>query len=86
MVRYGLFDCNSFSLDKIVSCKLVKASFSRFGGVGIRFGFDGSWAYTASFGNAVEIIPKNGRTFIFSSANPQRICPIINNSLLEHKM
>ncbi|MGQ9529822.1 MAG: hypothetical protein ACUVQX_00310 [Candidatus Bathycorpusculaceae bacterium] len=41
-----------------VSCKPVKASFGKYFGVGIRYGVNGSWAYTTSFGNAVEIIPK----------------------------
>jgi len=31
-----------------------------------------------SFGNAVEIIPREGRTFVFSSKNPNKICKIIN--------
>ena len=77
-VDYGLFNHKSIRLDEIVTCKMVKASFRRFGGVGVRYGLDGSWAYTTSFGNAVEIIPKKGRTFVFSSNNPQEICQLIN--------
>lgn len=84
-VRYGLFDRKSIPLDEIVSCRLVKASFGRFGGVGVRYGIDGSWAYTTSLGNAVEIVPKEGRTFVFSSANPQQICQIINNKMKTRK-
>lgn len=80
-VNYGLLNRKSIRIDDIVSCKLVKASFRRFGGVGIRYGLDGSWAYTTSFGNAVEIVPKEGRTFVFSSNNPQKICQIINNKI-----
>jgi len=52
-------------------------SFGRYGGVGVRIGFDGSWAYTTSFGNAVKIVPRNGRTFVFSSNKPEEICQII---------
>ncbi len=77
-VNYGLFNHKSIRMNDIASCNLVKASFRRFGGVGIRYGLDGSWAYTTSFGNAVEIVPKEGRTFVFSSNNPRRICQIIN--------
>ena len=76
-VDYGLFNHKSVKLDEIVSRKIVKASFSRFGGVGVRYGLNGSSAYTTSFGNAVEIVPKKGRTFVFSSNNPQQICKII---------
>jgi len=65
-------------LQEIVSCQITKASFGRYGGIGVRYGFDGSTAYTTSFGNAVEIIPKEGRPFVFSSKNPEKICKIIN--------
>ena len=57
---------------------------SRFGGVGVRYDLDGSWAYTTSFGNVVEIVPKKGRTLVFSSHNPKEICEIINNKTHEH--
>jgi hypothetical protein len=77
-VDYGLFNRKHIEMDDIVSCNLVKASFRRFGGVGVRYGLDGSWAYTTSFGNAVEIVPKKGRTFVFSSNHPEKICQIIN--------
>jgi len=77
-VDYGFFNHKSIRMDDIVSCNLVKASFRRFGGVGVRYGLDGSWAYTTSFGNAVEIVPKKGRTFVFSSNNSEKICQIIN--------
>ena len=80
-VKYGLINLKSIELTEIASCKLVKASFKRFGGVGIRYGIDGSWAYSTSFGNAVEIIPKRGRRFVFSSNNPQEICQIVNSRL-----
>ena len=85
-VDYGLFNHKYIRLDEIVTCKMVKASFRRFGGVGVRYGFDGSWAYTTSFGNAVEIVPTKGRTFVFSCNNPEKICQLINqkNSLTQH--
>ena len=77
-VNYGVFNKKSIKLKEIVSCQITKASFGRYGGSGVRYGFDGSTAYTTSFGNAVEIIPKEGRTFVFSSKNPEKICKIIN--------
>ena len=84
VVDYGLFNHKSIRIDDIVSCNLVKASFRRFGGVGVRYGVDGSWAYTTSFGNAVEIVPKKGRTFVFSSNNPEKICQTINTKIHAH--
>jgi hypothetical protein len=77
VVSYGLLNRKSINLDDIASCRMVKASFGRYGGVGVRFGLDGSYAYTTSFGNAVEIAPKKGRVFVFSSNNPDKICELI---------
>jgi len=77
-VRYGIFNQKSIQLNDIVSCATIKASFRRYMGIGVRYGVDGSQAYTTSFGNAIKIISSNGRVFVFSSHNPQKICYIIN--------
>ena len=82
-VKYGLFNSKSIRLDEIVSCKPVKASIGRYGGVGVRYGLDGSYAYTTSFGNAVEINPKKDRPFVFSSNNPDRICALIEKNRMQ---
>lgn len=79
-VNYGLFNQQSFLLEDIASCERIRASFGRYWGVGVRYGFDGSLAYTTSFGDAVMVFPKRGRPFVFSSQNPQEICGIINQA------
>jgi hypothetical protein len=76
IVVYGLFNKKSFLLKEIASCKKTK-SFGRYLGIGVRYGYDGSTAYTTSFGDAVEVTPKAGRTFVFSSNNPDQVCRII---------
>jgi len=76
-VEYGRFDKKSLLLNEIVSCKKTKA-FGRYLGVGVRVGLDGSMAYTTSFATAVEVTPKAGRVFVFSSKNPDSVCEIIN--------
>ena len=76
-VAYGRFDKKSLLLKDISSCKKTK-SFGRYLGIGVRVGLDGSMAYTTSFASAVEVIPKIGRVFVFSSKNPDRVCEIIN--------
>jgi hypothetical protein len=76
-VEYGRFDKKSFLLKDITSCKKTKA-LGRYLGIGVRLGLDGSLAYTTSFASAVEVTPKEGRVFVFSSKNPDRICEIIN--------
>jgi hypothetical protein len=76
-VEYGRFDKKSYLLNEIVSCKKTKA-FGRYLGVGVRLGLDGSVAYTTSLATAVEVTPKAGRVFVFSSNAPDRVCEIIN--------
>jgi energy-coupling factor transporter transmembrane protein EcfT len=76
-VEYGRFDKKSFLLKDITACKTTKA-FGRYLGVGVRVGLDGSMAYTTSFASAVEVTPKIGRVFVFSSKKPDIVCEIIN--------
>ncbi len=81
LVSYGIFNRKSILLEDIVSCETIKASFRRYGGIGVRYGIDGSWAYTTSFGNAVKIILRKGRPFAFSTNNPQQICGIVSQTI-----
>jgi hypothetical protein len=81
LVIYGLFNRKTFLLKDIVSCKKTKASFGRYWGVGVRYSSDGSVAYTTSFGDAVEIAPKTGRVFVFSSKRPDEVCEIIKRNI-----
>ncbi|HKM60012.1 MAG TPA: hypothetical protein VJY36_03985 [Candidatus Bathyarchaeia archaeon] len=78
---YGLFNKKSFLLKEIASCKKTKAFF-RYLGVGVRYGIDGSMAYTTSFASAVEVTLKLGRVFVFSSKNPDKVCEIITKRVL----
>ena len=80
LINYGIFNRKSIPLEDIVSCEPTKASFRRYGGIGVRYGIDGSWAYTTSFGNAVKIILRRGGPFVFSSNNPEKICNIISQT------
>ena len=78
IIRYGFLNRTNISMSNIASCEPTTANFGKYWGVGIRYGTDRSLAYTTSFGNAVIIVSKKGRPFIFSSHNPQEICNIIN--------
>ena len=77
-VRYGIFNHKRIPLNIITSCDITKARFRTYGGVGIRFGVDGSWAYNTDFGEAVKLTFQSGRQFVFSTRNPQGICNLIN--------
>jgi hypothetical protein len=80
VIHYGLLNHKYIQISNIVSCEPTKANFGEYWGVGIRYGTDRSLAYTTSFGNAVKIVLKRGRPFVFSSHNPQEICNIINQA------
>ena len=77
-VAYGIFNHKRIPLQKISGCEITKAIFRKYGGVGIRLGLDGSWAYTTDFGEAVKLVFQKGRPFVFSTRNPQEICNLIN--------
>ncbi len=77
-VAYGIFNHKEIPLKKITSCDITKACFRTYGGIGIRFGLDGSWAYNTDFGEAVKLTFQYGRSFVFSTKNPQKICNLIH--------
>jgi len=77
-VVYGIFNRKKIPLNTITSCNITKADFRTYGGVGIRFGTDGSWAYNTDFGEAVKLTFQDGRPFVFSTRNPQKICDLIS--------
>jgi len=77
-VVYGIFNHKRIPLSKITSCDTIKAHFKTYGGVGIRFGLDGSSAYNTDFGEAVKLTFQYGRPFVFSTKNPQKICNLIH--------
>jgi len=76
-VVYGIFNHKKIPLNKITRCDITKANFRIYGGVGIRLGLDGSWAYNTDFGEAVKLTFQYGRPFVFSTKNPQKICNLI---------
>lgn len=79
-VIYGRFNRKSYSIADLASCKRTNANFGRYFGVGIRYGTDGSVAYTTSFGDAVEVAPKEDKVFVFSSKQPDQVCEAINRA------
>lgn len=77
-VKYGIFNHKIIPLKKIMSCETTKTTFKTYGGVGIRLGLDDSRAYNTDFGEAVKVTYQNGKPFVFSTKNPQKICNLIN--------
>ena len=79
-IHYGLLNRKYVQMSDIVSCEPTKTNFGKYWSVGIRYGTDRSFAYTTSFGNAVKVVLKKERPFVFSSHNPKEICDIINQA------
>jgi hypothetical protein len=80
-LKYGIFNHKRIPLKAITNCDITKARFRTYGGVGIRLGLDGSWIYNTDFGEAVKLTFQQGRPFVFSTRNPQKICNLINDFL-----
>ncbi len=79
LISYGFFNHKHIPISNIVSCKHTKTPLWKYGGIGVRYCFtDRTWAYTTSFGDAVKIIRPKGKSFVFSSNNPEKLCSIIN--------
>jgi len=83
-INYGFFNHKHIPISNIVSCKHTKTPLSKYGGAGVRYCFtDHSWAYTTSFGDAVKIIQRKGKPFVFSSNTPEKLCSIIDQKVRE---
>jgi len=79
LISYGFFNHKHIPISNIASCKHTKNPLSKYGGAGVRYrSTDRSWAYTTSLGDAVKIIRRKGKPFVFSSNNPEKLCGIIS--------
>ena len=78
--RYGLFNRTAMPLSEIEACQPSLARFGTYLGIGVRLGTDGSWAYTTSFGPAVELRRRLRRPFLVSSNRPQELCRAIREA------
>lgn len=76
-VGFGILR-KTISWKEVMFCQVTKARFGVYGRVGVGLGVDNSLAFTTSFGNAVQIMRRNGRPLVFSSKNPTKLSKIIN--------
>jgi len=79
-VRYGLVK-KVIPLKEIASYEPHIAGFHLYGGIGIRWGVDGSLAFTTSFGNSMKIHMRSGRPFVFSTNKPYEIVKAISSTI-----
>ena len=80
-VAFGVIG-TSVPLSEVLLVEAEKPSFWRYGGgLGIRWGWDGSVGYLMNYGEAVRVIRRRGRAFLFSTRNPREVVEVIQNAL-----
>jgi len=71
-VSYGPIK-HVLSIENIESIEALKAPWYRYGGFGIRFGWDWSVGYIQNWRRGIRVVPKRGRVLYFSSNRPDEI-------------
>ena len=80
-VAFGVIG-TSVPLSEVLLVEPEKPSFWRYGGgLGIRWGWDGSVGYLMNYGDAVKVIRRRGRAFVFSTRNPETVIRVIENEI-----
>jgi hypothetical protein len=71
-VAFGVIG-TSVPLSDVLLVEAEKPSFWRYGGFGIRWGWDGSVGYLMNYGEAIRVIRRRGRAIVFSTRNPEAL-------------
>jgi len=80
-VAFGVIG-TSIPLSEIFLVEATRPSFWRYGaGLGIRWGFDGSVGYIMNYSDAVRVIRRRGRAFVFSTRSPNEVVSVIEDRL-----
>ena len=79
-VAFGVIG-TSVPLSEVLLVEPEKPSFWRYGGVGSRGGWDGSVGYLMNYGDAVKVIRRRGRAFVFSTRNPETVIRVLENEI-----
>lgn len=76
-VKYGVVR-KVIPMSEVESCRRIEVKFRTYGGQGIRLGTDGSLAFLTSFGEAVKVIRKTKRAFVFSTTKPALVSSLVD--------
>jgi hypothetical protein len=80
-VGFGVLG-TSVPLSEVLLVEPHKPSFWRYGGgLGIRWGWDGSVGYLMNYGDAVRVVRRRGRAFVFSTRSPTEVVAVIEDAL-----
>lgn len=75
-VGYG-FIRSRVRLSDIVYVEAVRPPFWRYGGFGIRWGWDGSVGYIVDYRRGVRVTRRRGMPVFFSTRNPERVLQVM---------
>jgi len=76
-VTYGRLNRKIVPLEKMTDCEHIQIRLKEYGGIGVRLGRDGTWAYNTSLGDAVKVGISGERPFAFSTAYPEDVCELL---------
>jgi hypothetical protein len=79
-VAFGVIG-TSIPLSEVLLVEAEKPSFWRYGGLGIRWGWDGSVGYLMNYGEAVRVTRRRGRAILFSTRSPTEAVAVIEDRL-----
>jgi hypothetical protein len=79
-VSFGVIG-TSIPLSEVLHVEAEKPSFWRYGGMGIRWGWDGSVGYLMNYGDAVRVTRRRGRAILFSTRSPDEVVAVIEDRL-----
>jgi hypothetical protein len=66
-------------MQDVVDAAVEKAMLRTYGGIGIRYGTDGSMAFLSSLGAAVKLTRRNGRPILFSTRRAPEVSQLVNS-------
>ena len=79
-VSFGVIG-TSIPLSEVLRVETEKPSFWRYGGMGIRWGWDGSVGYLMNYSDAVRVTRSRGRAILFSTRHPDEVAAVIEDRL-----
>lgn len=79
-VSFGVIG-TSIPLSEVLHVETEKPSIWRYGGLGIRWGWDGSVGYLMNYGDAVRVTRRRGRAILFSTRSPDEVVAVIEDRL-----
>jgi hypothetical protein len=66
-------------MEEVVNAAVENPMLRTYGGIGIRYGTDGSMAFLSSLGTAVKLTRRNGRPILFSTRRAPEVSQLVNS-------